>query len=546
MEGWGWQSVHDPDVLPDVMEGWTGAIASGAPFEMVFPLRGADGVFRPFLTRVVPVRDLEGNLRRWVGNNIDISEQVGIEIELRQSQKKLEEANRTLAEREAFLSSVLGSSTDCIKVLDLDGRLTFMSEGGQKVMEVTDFGTISGSPWPDFWQGQGNIEARAAIEAAKSGSSHSFVGRAETMAGNPRWWDVAVSPIRGSDGKPDGILSVSRDITASRENEEARDQLARIVENSADFIGMARLDGTVFFLNDAACRLVGFDRAAIATVTIADFFPPEEAEIVRDEVLPAVARDNFWSGERLFRHFGTDELIPVIYTVFPVTDHDGKRIGYATVTRDIRNRKRAEAQQQFLNDELSHRLKNVLAVVQSVASQTLRQADDLSSANIALAARLAALGQATDVLTAKAWTSADLRELVDRAFAPYGGVGERIRVAGPSLMLLPQVTLAFALALHELTTNAVKYGALSAPGGHVDLTWSITKGSNGEKPRFHLLWQEVGGPAVQAPIRRGFGSMMIERSLRSYFRGEAQLEFPTSGLVFTLDASLADAGSMVE
>ena len=113
-------------------------------------------------------------------------------------------------------------------------------------------------------------------------------------------------------------------------------------------------------------------------------------------------------------------------------------------------------------------------------------------------------------------------------------------------MLLPQVTLGFALALHELTTNAVKYGALSAPGGHVDLNWSVTQGSNGEKPRFHLLWQEVGGPAVKAPSRRGFGSIMIERSLRSYFRGQAQLEFPTSGLVFTLDASLADAGSIVE
>lgn len=126
---------------------------------------------------------------------------------------------------------------------------------------------------------------------------------------DPKWWHVAVSPVLGADGKPERILSVSRDITASRENEEERSQLVRVIENSADFIGMARLDGSVFFMNDAACRLVGLDPAAISTVTIADFFPPEEAEVVRTEVPPAVDRDGSWSGERLFRHVQTGELI---------------------------------------------------------------------------------------------------------------------------------------------------------------------------------------------------------------------------------------------
>jgi PAS domain S-box-containing protein len=127
MEGWGWQAVHDPDVLPAVMERWTGSIATGEPFEMVFPLRGADGVFRPFLSRIVPQRDEAGVLRRWVGNNVDISAQVAVEDELRRSREELERVNRAIAEREAFLSSVLSSSTDCIKVLDLAGNLTFMN-----------------------------------------------------------------------------------------------------------------------------------------------------------------------------------------------------------------------------------------------------------------------------------------------------------------------------------------------------------------------------------------------------------------------------------
>jgi PAS domain S-box-containing protein len=486
---------------------------------------------------------------QWIGSILFVLVAAGIAMlaaELRAAFARVQASSALLAEREAFLSSVLASSTDCIKVLDLDARLTFMSEGGQTVMEVSDFNTIAGCPWPDFWQEQGNVEARAAVAAAKVGVSRSFTGRAETMGGTPKWWHVAVSPILGPDGKPERILSVSRDITASRENEEERGQLVRIVENSADFIGMARLDGGMFFLNDAACRLVGLDREAVDDVTMADFFPPEDAAIVRDEVFPAVMRDGSWSGERLFRHFQTGELIPVLYTVFPVVDHDGTLIGYGTVTRDFRERKRAEEQQALLTGELSHRLKNVLAVVQSVAAQTLRQAIDIDAAASALGSRLAALGQATDVLTATSWASADLHTVIEKALAAHGGVGDRIRISGPAITLVPQVTLALALALHELATNAAKYGALSTDAGHIDLAWSVTTGADGDEPRFCLLWKEVGGPAVVPPTRRGFGSMMIERSLRSYFRGQATLAYPPSGLVFALDAPLGDAGRVTE
>lgn len=188
----------------------------------------------------------------------------------------------------------------------------------------------------------------------------------------------------------------------------------------------------------------------------------------------------------------------------------------------------------------------MLTVVQSVASQTLRQAEDLPAANRALAARLAALGQATNVLTATSWEHADLRTLIDRALAAHGGTGGRIRATGPDLTLQPQVTLALALALHELATNAAKYGALSTPAGHIEIDWRVTAGTNAAEPRFHLGWREVGGPAVQTPDRRGFGSTMIERSLAAYFRGQAAIAYPPEGVVFTLDCALADAASQDE
>ncbi|MGU3536841.1 PAS domain-containing protein [Methylobacterium sp. A54F] len=471
---------------------------------------------------------------------------VGVVVALRQALRASDAARGDLGraataatEREAFLTSVLSSSTDCIKVLDLDGKLTFMSEGGQRVMEVSDFNAIAGCPWPDFWTGSGHAEAVAAVRGAQEGRSASFVGRASTMQGTPKWWHVAVSPIPGPDGRPRNILSVSRDITALHDSEEERDRFVRLAENSTDFIGMAHVDGRVFYMNDAARRLVGLEGANITTLAIADFFPPEDAETVADEVLPAVVRDGHWAGELRFRHFVTDELIPVLYSVFPVTDPDGKTLGYGTVTRDFRARKRAEEDMQLMNCELAHRLKNVLAVVQSVAHQTLRNAVDLPSASQDLSARLVALGAATDVLTGASWRSADLRALAEHALAPHGELGTRIVLDGPTIALQPQVAVALALALHELATNAAKYGALSNETGRVDLAWQVD--GNGPDAKFHLAWRERGGPPVSAPTRRGFGSTLIERSLRSYFGGTADTEFQPKGLVFTLEARLGDA-----
>ena len=115
----------------------------------------------------------------------------------------------------------MGSSGDCIKILDLDGNLIFMTEGGQRIMEVTDFGAIEGCPWPDFWKDQGNIDAEAAVTAALAGDIGHFQGVATTMAGTPKWWDVTVTLIRDAEGKPDKLLSVSRDITEKRLADEA-------------------------------------------------------------------------------------------------------------------------------------------------------------------------------------------------------------------------------------------------------------------------------------------------------------------------------------
>ncbi len=448
-------------------------------------------------------------------------------------------AFENLRERESFTGSVLASSTDCIKVLDLEGRLAFMSDGGQRVMEVSDFNAIVGCPWPDFWTGSGNRDARAALEAARAGRSASFIGRASTMKGNWKWWHVAVSPIFDADGRWDRILSVSRDITELRESEEERDRFVRLVENSTDFVAMAHLDGRIFFMNDAARGIVGLEDVDYTSLSIADFFQPDALEIVMHEALPAVAERGSWSGDLLFRHFGTGELIPMLYSVFPITDASGEMVGYGTVTRDIRERKQAEEDMRYLNGELAHRLKNVLTVIQSIAQQTLRNSPDTQTAGKALSARLVALGGATDILTGKSWRSADLRELAERTLAPHGGIGERIIIDGPPIVLQPEASMAFALALHELATNAAKYGALSNDMGIATLHWWV-EGPD-DDARLSVQWSERGGPPVIPPQRKGFGSVLIERSLRSYFKELSATDYRPDGLILNLRGRLADA-----
>lgn len=489
------------------------------------------------------------SLRHWMATaifTVTTAGLVGLVVALRQALIEAETSRATVMrstaaaeDREAFLLSVLASSTDCIKVLDLDGQLTFMSEGGQRVMEVSDFNAIAGCHWPDFWTGQGHADAVAALAAAREGRAQSFVGRACTMRGTPRWWHVALSPIRNRDGTFDSILSVSRDITALRESEDERDRFARLTENSTDFIGMVRKDGRVIYVNDAARRMVGLDGADLTALTLADFLLPDQAATVATEVLPAVDRDGHWSGELTFRHVRTGELIPVLHAMFPVTDAEGRIAGYGMVTRDFRARKQAEEELRLLNGELAHRLKNVLAVVQSVTRHTLRNASDVRTASETLSARLVALGAATDVLTNASWRSADLRELIDCVLGPHGGIGQRLRLDGPDITLQPQVVIALALALHELATNAAKYGALSNDAGVVDVTWRVR--GEGAEARFHLDWRESGGPPVASPTRRGFGTTLIERSLRSSFGGTAGIDYRPDGLVFAMDARMADS-----
>jgi two-component sensor histidine kinase len=201
-------------------------------------------------------------------------------------------------------------------------------------------------------------------------------------------------------------------------------------------------------------------------------------------------------------------------------------------------REQAEEHQRFLVAELSHRVKNTLAMVQSIATQTLRDATSLEEASEAIGARIAALALAHDLLVQEQWAHASIRSVVKAATSMHEGAdGQRFDVSGPELQLGPKAALGLALALHELCTNAVKFGSLSNTGGRVELAWEIVQ-ENGE-PHLHLRWAEKGGPEVKAPSRKGFGSRLLNRGLAGSFGGTVELSYPQAGFVLSLTAPLA-------
>ena len=215
------------------------------------------------------------------------------------------------------------------------------------------------------------------------------------------------------------------------------------------------------------------------------------------------------------------------YRLFPLGD------GIGVVFRDITDRRSAEAQRDLLIKELEHRIKNTLTMVQSIADQTFRNSGLDPSIQRTFAARLVSLSNVHAVLTQRSWDSADLHELVAAAVGPHRSPEkDRFEIQGPILRLGPMAAVALSMAVHELCTNAIKYGALTANSGRVEIAWTVDQG------QLRWVWRELGGPAVAIPERTGFGSRMIERSLAAQLSANVKIAYEPSGLICTIDAPL--------
>jgi two-component sensor histidine kinase len=234
-------------------------------------------------------------------------------------------------------------------------------------------------------------------------------------------------------------------------------------------------------------------------------------------------------------------LIDVSINVAPMYDDAGRVVGISSINRDIAERKARERHIDFLMRELAHRSKNLLAVVQAIAGQTVRYSPSLEEFQPRFSQRISALARTQDVLVGSNWQGAGIGELVEAQLAPFTEkASTRIEVSGAELELKPSAVHSLTLALHELATNAAKYGALSAPGGRVAIAWKLEGAPEGGEHRFHMSWRERDGPPVAPPARKGFGHVVISEMVASALRGEVKLDYAPGGLVWSIDVPAAN------
>lgn len=205
---------------------------------------------------------------------------------------------------------------------------------------------------------------------------------------------------------------------------------------------------------------------------------------------------------------------------------------------EIAARRSVEQQRELLIAELNHRVKNTLATVQSIASQTLREGGNAADIRASLESRILALSHAHDLLTRENWRGAELADILQMELAPHGR-SDQVSVRGGEVLLTPNLAVALAMVLHELATNAAKYGSLSTPGGCLRVSWETT--AEAAQPWLHLLWEEVGGPPVTPPERRGFGTRLIEVGLKRQLQGRVALDFAPEGVRCRIEVPLATA-----
>ncbi|HEX8622444.1 MAG TPA: PAS domain S-box protein [Allosphingosinicella sp.] len=441
-------------------------------------------------------------------------------------------------------AAVLEQIPDGVIVADRDGSIVFVNDAAVRLHGVRTLGigpeaysqayglfTLSGEPYPPAElplaraaRGETVSEARWRIRRPD--------GRDVVAIGNAR-------PFYDSAGAQQGAILTLRDDSARHAAELA------LAESEARF-------RTIADCAPAPVWVTGPDGVEFANRAYSEFArrPVEQLlghswiGFVHEDDIPAILelRSEAWKTgspygwEARFQR-SDGQWLWIHASCAPRVDSSGSVQGYVGMAVDVTESRRAEAELRdserhlrLMVDELNHRVKNTLAIVQGLAQQSFRGGGVSLDVRSSFEGRLAALAAAHDLLTRKNWEGAQLRDLVVAVVSTQ--CGERVAIEGPPVQLPPKLAVTLALALHELCTNAIKYGALTVASGRVTLAWTS------ESDRLSLRWEESGGPRIELPRRRGFGTRMIERALAAEEGGKADLHFRPAGLVCEIEADL--------
>jgi PAS domain S-box-containing protein len=521
LDGLGWTAIVHPDDLAAAGALWTAALASGTPYETEFRLRRFDGVYHWHIARAVPIRDAAGTVVRWIGTNTDINEQ------------KL--TAERLGESEARLRLAIDAGQLAVWELDtISGQITPSTALNRLYGFADDAEPTTEDYQARYAPGEKERLAQLGAEAAARGDTELEVEvRHVWPDGTEKWLLIRAQAV------PDSAraIGVAIDVTERKRVEQALRESERRFRLSQNAAGIGSLE-----LDIATGAVIGSDRFwelwglsprdSVHISVLENIVIPEDKDI-RSNPETRRAGTAVPNVHYRIRRPDNGQLRWLSRQIEFVHDADGRPLKMFGVMQDITDGKDAQTRQDLLMHELEHRVKNILAMVSAIATQTLRNTD-IETASAAFGERLRALASAHDILTGTRWSDASLEQVATAAVAPLPR--ERVTVAGPDASVTPKMALTLALAINELGTNALKYGSLSNDSGRVSIAWS--KVAQGEAGGSQLVWTwtESGGPAVSPPMRRGFGRFLIERVLAADFGGTVQIDYAPGGVRCTLTA----------
>ena len=423
------------------------------------------------------------------------------------------------------IAAIVDSSDDAIISTDLNGVITTWNKGAERI-----FGYVAeeiiGKPITILIPLDYQHEEKAIIERIRRGQR---IEHYETIRqrkhGSLIEISLTVSPVKNAQGKIIGASKIARDITE-------RKQSLAILCALPEVVYTTDAAGRLTFYNDAAAELWGY-RPKLNDARWCGSWRLLRADgspLPHDECPMALAikENRPIRGVEAIAERPDGTRVPFLPYPTPLHDASGKVIGAVNMLVDISELKRSEGQIATLAREAEHRAKNVLATVQ--ATVHLTQSDTPDGLKHAIEGRIQALANVHALFVQSRWTGAELHNLVTQELSPYCQDGEtRARIDGPSLLLEPNTAQTIAVTLHELATNAAKYGALSVPQGHVQVEWS--RAMDG---RLILRWSETGGPAVEPPTRKGFGTRVMESVIRGQLKGEVNVDWRSEGVAYEI------------